>query len=89
MATFADAIGLFPRNVPLAMRYSEALLEAGNAAEAHKLMLDLLNNVRYTPQQVRLLAMAANGAGDEAGVENVLRPPAPAPRRRGVVDLVA
>ena len=33
--------------------------------------------------------LAGHGAGDEAGVENVLRPAASAPRRRGVVDLVA
>lgn len=66
MDSFARAIELFPRNIPLTMRYSEALLEAGDADKAHEIMLDLVNNVRYTPAQVRLLAMAANGAGDNA-----------------------
>ncbi len=66
MATFARAIELFPRNVPLTMRYSEALVQAGDPGRAHELMLDLVNNVRYTSSQVRLLAVAANGAGDNA-----------------------
>lgn len=65
-ATFDRAIELFPRNVPLVIHYAEALLQTGNAKEAHAVLLDLLNNVPPTPAQVRLIAKAANEAGDVA-----------------------
>jgi len=65
-ATFERALGLFPRNMPLVIDYSEALLQFGEAKYAHKILLDLLNNVPPTPQQVRLIARAAIDAGDEA-----------------------
>src|SRR5690606_10376632 len=55
---------LFPRNVPLTISYATALLNAGKPAEAHKLLLDLLNNVPATPAQLRLIARAANAEGD-------------------------
>ncbi len=64
--TFARAIELFPRNVPLVIHYAEALLQTGNADKAHAILLDLLNNVPPTPEQVRLIAKAANEAGDVA-----------------------
>lgn len=64
--TFERALGLFPRNMPLVIGYSEALLQMGDAEYAHKLLLDLLNNVPPTPEQVRLVARAAIDAGDEA-----------------------
>ncbi|MDA0705635.1 MAG: M48 family metalloprotease [Proteobacteria bacterium] len=64
--TFTRAIELFPRNVPLVIHYAEALLQLGEAEEAHAILLDLLNNVPPTPQQVRLIARAANEAGDVA-----------------------
>lgn len=63
---FDHALDLFPRNVPLVIEYGEALLLIGKAEQAHKLLLDLLNNVPPTPEQVRLIARAANQAGDEA-----------------------
>jgi len=63
-ATFERAIQLFPRNVPLVIRYAEALLQFDQADKAHKLLLDLLNNVPPTPEQVRLIARAAIDAGD-------------------------
>ena len=66
LETFERAIGLFPRNVPLTIRYSEALLRAGLAKEAHILLLDLLNNIYPTPEQARLIALAASAAGDTA-----------------------
>lgn len=66
MDTFARAIKLFPRSVPLTMLYSEALIQTGDAKKAHLLLLDLVNNVDYTPPQVRLLALAASAAGDTA-----------------------
>ena len=61
---YAEAIELSPRNVPLTTSYAEALIEAGRAAEAHDLLLDLLNNTLPTPEQFRLIARAANAEGD-------------------------
>ena len=65
-STFERALELFPRNVPLVIDYAEALLQFDNAPYAHKILLDLLNNVPPTPEQVRLIARAAIDAGDEA-----------------------
>lgn len=65
-ATFERARELFPRNVPLIIHYAEALLQLGEAQLAHKMLLDLLNNVPPTPEQVRLIARAAIDAGDTA-----------------------
>ena len=66
VATFERAKELFPRNVPLVVHYAEALLQLGKAKPAHEILLDLLNNVPPTPEQVRLIARAANEAGDTA-----------------------
>lgn len=65
-ATFDNALSLFPRNVPLVISYGELLLKLGQPDRAHTMLLDLLNNVRPTPEQVRLIARAANEAGDIA-----------------------
>jgi predicted Zn-dependent protease len=64
LKTYAEAIRLFPRNRPLTISYAEALIAAGQPAEAHELLLDLLNNVAPTPEQLRLIARAANAEGD-------------------------
>lgn len=64
--TFDRAVELFPRNVPLVIHYADALLRVGEAKKAHAILLDLLNNVPPTPEQVRLIAKAANEAGDVA-----------------------
>ncbi len=64
--TYRQALELFPRNVPLTVRYAEALLDYGDAKRAHRLLLDLFNNVPPTPEQVRLIARAASAAGDTA-----------------------
>lgn len=66
VASFERAKELFPRNVPLVVHYAEALLQLGDAKTAHEILLDLLNNVPPTPEQVRLIARAANSAGDIA-----------------------
>lgn len=66
LQTFERAVELFPRNVPLIIHYAESLLRVGKADRAHELLLDLLNNVPPTPEQVRLIARAANEAGDVA-----------------------
>ena len=65
-ATFDSAVELFPRNVPLVIHYGELLLQLGKADQAHKMLLDLMNNVPPTPEQVRLIARAAAMAGDGA-----------------------
>jgi predicted Zn-dependent protease len=64
LATFQRALKLSPRNIPLTMRYAEALLKAGDAKTAHAVLLDLFNNVAPTPEQIRFTALAASSAGD-------------------------
>jgi predicted Zn-dependent protease len=64
--TYEKAMRLFPRNVPLTVHYAEALLQHGRAKDAHRVLLDLLNVVPPTPEQVRLIAMAASAANDIA-----------------------
>ena len=64
LAVFRNAVALFPRNIPLTISNAEALIVAGRPAEAHEILLDLLNNVPPTPEQIRLIARAANAAGD-------------------------
>ncbi len=66
IATLAQARDLFPRNVPITVRYGEVLMRAGNYKLAHNVLLDLFNNVPPTPDQAKLIAMAANSAGDVA-----------------------
>jgi predicted Zn-dependent protease len=66
LKTFEDAVALFPRNVPLVIAYGERLLDLGQPEKAHKILLDLLNNVPPTPDQVRLIARAASEAGESA-----------------------
>jgi predicted Zn-dependent protease len=66
LATYGDAYRLFPRNVPVTVAYSEALLQAGQPARAHQILLDLLNNVAPTPEQARLIALIASAEGDMA-----------------------
>ena len=64
LATFQRAEQLFPRNVPVTVRYAEELMTVGRAGEAHNMLLDLFNNVPPTPDQIRLTALAASAAGD-------------------------
>jgi len=66
LATYQDAIELFPRNVPLTIHYAEALYRNDEPDKAHKILLDLYNQVPPTPEQVRLIALAASAAGDVA-----------------------
>jgi predicted Zn-dependent protease len=62
--TFERALELAPRNVPLSVRYAQALMQINQAKKAHALLLDLFNNVAPTPEQIQLIALAANAAGD-------------------------
>ena len=64
LAIFRRALNLSPRNIPLTMRYAEALLKADQAKAAHAVLLDLFNNVAPTPEQIRFTALAASSAGD-------------------------
>jgi predicted Zn-dependent protease len=64
LQTFQRALTLSPRNIPLTMRYAEALLKADQAKQAHAVLLDLFNNVAPTPEQIRFTALAASSAGD-------------------------
>jgi predicted Zn-dependent protease len=66
IATFEEAVDLFPRNVPLVIAYAERLLDLEQAEKAHALLLDLLNTVPPTPDQVRLIARAASDANESA-----------------------
>jgi predicted Zn-dependent protease len=61
---FRQSSILFPRNVPLTVRYAETLMQVNRAQDAHTLLLDLFNNVDPTPEQIRLTALAASAAGD-------------------------
>ena len=64
--TLQHAQELFPRNVPVTLRYAETLMRAGEAGLAHQVLLDLFNNVVPTPEQARYIALVANSAGDTA-----------------------
>jgi predicted Zn-dependent protease len=64
LATLEHAEELFPRNVPVTVRYAETLMAAGRPTDAHNVLLDLFNNVPPTPDQIRLTALAASAAGD-------------------------
>jgi predicted Zn-dependent protease len=61
---YEEAMRLFPRNVPLTVRYAEALMQYERPAKAHRILLDLLKVVPPTLEQVRLIALAASAAGD-------------------------
>jgi predicted Zn-dependent protease len=66
LATLDKARELAPRNVPVTMRYAEALMRSNRPKRAHEVLLDLFNNVPPTQDQIRQTAMAANAAGDVA-----------------------
>lgn len=65
-AILEQAMTLFPRNVPTTIRLAETLMHSGDNKRAHVVLLDLFNTVEPTPDQTRLIAKAANAAGDFA-----------------------
>jgi len=65
-AVLSSAMDLFPRNVPITIRYAETLMKSGDNKQAHLALLDLFNVVEPTPDQTRLIAKAASAAGDTA-----------------------
>ena len=66
LATFRQAMQLFPRNVSVTVRYADALMRADQPKLAHDVLLDIFNVVPPTPEQARQIAVAANAAGDVA-----------------------
>jgi beta-barrel assembly-enhancing protease len=66
LASFQQSLLLFPRDVPLTIRYADALLRANESKRAHEVLLDLFNVVAPTPDQARQIAVVANAAGDIA-----------------------
>jgi beta-barrel assembly-enhancing protease len=64
LATFRLAMELFPHNVPVTIRYAQALMADHKNAQAHDTLLDLFNNIDPTPEQIELTARAASAAGD-------------------------
>jgi predicted Zn-dependent protease len=65
-AVLERAMILFPRNVPITIRLAETLMRSGDNKRAHLVLLDLFNTVEPTADQTRLIAKAANTAGDFA-----------------------
>jgi predicted Zn-dependent protease len=65
-AVLDKALTLFPRNVPVTIRLAETLMHAGDNHRAHLLLDDLFNVVEPTADQTKLIAKAANAAGDVA-----------------------
>ncbi len=65
-AILEKGLDLFPRNVPVTIRLAETCMRAGDNKRAHLLLLDLFDVVAPTPDQARLIAKAANAAGDIA-----------------------
>jgi beta-barrel assembly-enhancing protease len=66
LQVFEQAVRLFPRNVPVTVRYADALVRANQPKQAHQVLLDLFNVIAPTPEQARQIALAANAAGDVA-----------------------
>lgn len=65
-AVLEKALSLFPRNIPVTIRLAETYMRAGDNRRAHVLLLDLFDVVAPTPDQARLIAKAADAAGDVA-----------------------
>jgi beta-barrel assembly-enhancing protease len=63
------ALFLFPRNVPLTIRMAQTLMRAGDNKRAQLLLDDLFNVVEATPDQTKLIAKAAEAAGDTADAD--------------------
>jgi len=65
-AVLDKAVTLFPRNAPVTIRLAETLMHEGDNHRAHLILDDLFNVVEPTPEQTKLIAKAANAAGDPA-----------------------
>jgi beta-barrel assembly-enhancing protease len=65
-AVLEQASSLFPRNVPITIRLADTLMHAGDNKRAQLILDDLFNQVEPTPNQAKLVAKAANAAGNIA-----------------------
>lgn len=65
-AVLEKAQDLFPRDVPITIRLADTLMHAGENKRAQMILDDLFNQVEPTPNQAKLIAKAANAAGDVA-----------------------
>ncbi len=65
-AVLEKGLALFPRNVPVTIRLAETLMRAGDNKRAQLILDDLFNQVEPTPNQAKLVAKAANDAGNIA-----------------------
>jgi predicted Zn-dependent protease len=65
-ATLEQGSALFPRNVPITIRLADTLMHAGDNRRAQMILDDLFNQVEPTPNQAKLIAKAANAAGNVA-----------------------
>jgi predicted Zn-dependent protease len=65
-AVLEKALDLFPRNVPITIRLAETCMHAGDNKRAQLMLDDLFNVVEPTPEQAKLIAKAADAAGDAA-----------------------
>jgi predicted Zn-dependent protease len=65
-AVLEKGLALFPRNAPVTIRLAETLMRAGDNRRAQLILDDLFNQVEPTPNQAKLIAKAANDAGNVA-----------------------
>ncbi|HTV97713.1 MAG TPA: M48 family metalloprotease [Steroidobacteraceae bacterium] len=65
-AVLEKGLALFPRNTPVTIRLAETLMRAGENKRAQLILDDLFNQVEPTPNQAKLIAKAANDAGNVA-----------------------
>jgi len=65
-AVLEKALVLFPRDVPVTIRLADTLMHEGENKRAQLLLDDLFNQVEPTPNQAKLIAKAANAAGNVA-----------------------
>lgn len=72
LATFADALRLYPGNDPATILYAQALLENGHAGRARTLLQDHIRNREPGPSVYRLLARACGDSGHAAEAHGYL-----------------
>ena len=65
-AILEKALDLFPRDAPITIRLADTLMHAGDNKRAQLILDDLFNQVEPTPNQAKLIAKAANAAGNVA-----------------------
>jgi predicted Zn-dependent protease len=66
IATYADAVKLFPDSAPLILSYANDLIDAGRARSAIPLLMPVTLDSRSGPEAEHLLAQAYDKNGDSA-----------------------